>query len=86
MNVDAGTILIDQLNDIITDGLVITINTASTTTTINDAYYRRYQINSITGDVFLQNRNTLYQVESIDVAMVEGIFTYPPRYQSVVTG
>jgi uncharacterized membrane protein len=86
MNVEAGTMLIDQLNDIINDGLFLTINTASTTTTINDAYYRNYQINSITGDVFLQNRNTLYQVESINVTMVEGIFTYPPRYESVVTG
>ena len=85
MNVDNGTILINQLNDIITDGLFLTINSSSATTTINDAYYRNYLLNSITGDIFLQNGNTLYQVESITASMVEGVFTYPPRYQGVVS-
>ena len=85
LNVDDGTILINQLNDIINDGLFLTINASSATTTINDAYFRNYQMNSITGDIFLQNNNTIYQVESIQVSTVEGLFTYPPRYQSVVT-
>jgi len=85
MNVSAGTMLVNQLNDIITDGLFLTINSSSATTTINDAYFRNYQLNAITGDIYLQNRNTLYQVESINVSMVEGLFTYPPRYESVVS-
>jgi uncharacterized membrane protein len=85
MNVDDGTILINQLNDIIIDGQRLTINASSATTTINDAYFKNYQLNAITGDIYLQNRNTLYQVESIEVSMVEGLFIYPPRYQSVVS-
>lgn len=85
LNVDDGTILINQLNDIINDGLFLTINASSATTTINDAYFRNYQMNSITGDIFLQNSNSIYQVESITVSIVEGLFTYPPRYESVVT-
>lgn len=85
MNVTDGTILINQLNDIITDGLFLTINASAATTSINDAYFRNYQMNSITGDIFLQNRNTIYQVETITVSMVEGLFTYPPRYQSAVS-
>jgi hypothetical protein len=85
LNVADGTILINQLNDIINDGLFLTINASSATTTINDAYFRNYQMNSITGDIFLQNNNTIYQVESIQVSTVEGLFTYPPQYQSVVT-
>ena len=85
LNVDDGTILINQLNDIINDGLFLTVNVSSATTTINDAYFRNYQMKSITGDIFLQNNNSIYQVESIQVSTVEGLFTYPPRYQSVVT-
>jgi uncharacterized membrane protein len=85
LNVADGTILINQLNDIINDGLFLTVNVSSATTTINDAYFRNYQMKSITGDIFLQNNNTIYQVESIQVSTVEGLFTYPPRYQSVVT-
>jgi len=73
------------LNDIIIDGQRLTINASSATTTINDAYFKNYQLNAITGDIYLQNRNTLYQVESIEVSMVEGLFIYPPRYQSVVS-
>jgi len=74
------------LNDIIIDGQRLTINASSATTTINDAYFKTYQLNAITGDIYLQNRNTLYQVESIEVTMKEGLFIFPPRYQSVVTG
>ena len=85
LNVADGTILINQLNDIINDGLFLTVNVSSATTTINDAYFRNYQMKSITGDIFLQNNNSIYQVESIQVSTVEGLFTYPPRYQSVVT-
>jgi hypothetical protein len=86
MNLDQGTILLDQINDIITDGLFFTLNTTSATTTVNDAYFRNYTFVSITGDVFLQNRNTIYQVESIDISTIEGEVLIPLRYESAVVG
>jgi hypothetical protein len=86
MNVDQGTILFDQINDIITDGLFFTLNTTSATTTVNDAYFRNYTFVSITGDLFLQNRNTIYQVESIDISTIEGEVLIPLRYESAVVG
>jgi uncharacterized membrane protein len=86
LNVERGSLLVNQLNDIITDGLFLTVQTASATTTINDAYFRNYRFQSITGDVFLQNRNTIYQVESIEINAVEGKVSIPLRYESAVVG
>jgi len=85
MNVDAGTILVNQLNDIITDGLFFTLRTTSVTTTINEAYYRHFIFETINGDVYLQNRNTLYQVESIEIASIEGTVSLPRQYESAVS-
>lgn len=86
LNIERGTILVNQLNDIITDGLFLTVQTTSATTTINDAYFRNYRFQSITGDIFLQNRNTIYQVESIEINAVEGTVSIPLRYEGAVVG
>lgn len=84
VQVDRGFVRVDRLNDIISDGLFMTIATNDAIIDVEDSYYRNYDLASISSNIFLQNANLIYQPISLRVTSVDGSITINESYESLL--
>ena len=84
IQVDRGFVRVDRLNDIISDGLFMTIATNEAIIDVEDSYYRNYDLASISSNIFLQNANLIYQPISLRVTSVDGTITINETYESLL--
>lgn len=83
VQVDRGFIRIDRINDIISDGLFLTVSSNDAVIDIEDSYFRQYDVASITSDIFLQNSNSIYQPEAVRVTSVDGVIALNRAYEGL---
>jgi uncharacterized membrane protein len=84
VQVDRGFIVFDRLNDIISDGLFMTVGTNDAIIDVEDSYFRNYDLASISSNIFLQNANQIYQPQSIRITSVDGIVTINESYEGLL--
>jgi uncharacterized membrane protein len=84
IQVDRGFVRLDRLNDIISDGLFMTVATNTAIIDVEDSYFRNYDLASISTNIFLQNANLIYEPESMRVTSVDGIVTINESYESLL--
>lgn len=84
IQVDRGFVHLDRLNDIISDGLFMTVASNEAIIDVEDSYFRNYDLASISSDIFLQNTNLIYQPLSLRVTSVDGTITINELYESLL--
>lgn len=84
VQLDRGFVRLDRLNDIITDGLFLTVAVNDALIDIEDSYFRNYDVASISSDIFLQNSNLIYQPASLRITSANGSFTINEAYESLL--
>lgn len=84
VQLDRGVVRLDRLNDIISDGLFMTVAVNDAIIDIEDSYFRNYDVANITGDIYLQNSNLIYQPTSLRITSANGSFTINEAYESLL--
>ena len=84
IQVDRGFVHLDRLNDIISDGLFMTVASNEAIIDVEDSYFRNYDLASISSDIFLQNTNQIYQPLSLRVTSVDGTIAINELYESLL--